>query len=344
MISIFDRIKAEYPLVSVLVPIYGVEKYIERCIVSLMEQSYKNIEYVFVDDCTKDQSVAILEDVIKRYPTRLENTKIVRHTVNKGLSAARNSALHASTGKYIMNVDSDDYVDRDIILKCVEKALESKADIVKPGYISVYEDRDILSIPQKNENMILWRNKMILGQFPHSVWGCLIKRELYVDNNIQAIEGLHQGEDFAVMLRLAYFTKKYDVIEEALYYYLVRTNIYAFSEKKIKDTFQSWTVVNNFYKEKGDYHLYSKSLQKRLLSFEAWLIMSWQKSCPKNISFAKMICKTFPEINGLKGIAMRKKIVLFLFKNRYYKILSLYVNFSLFIQISLHRRGHDISI
>ena len=83
----------ENPKVSILVPIYNVEKYIERCAVSLFEQTYENIEYVFVNDCTPDQSIKVLKHVLGRYPQRSSKTKVINHDRNRGVAASRNTAL-----------------------------------------------------------------------------------------------------------------------------------------------------------------------------------------------------------------------------------------------------------
>ena len=79
--------------VTVAVPIYGVEKYIERCAVSLFEQTYSNIEYIFVNDCTCDNSMGILKSILDKYPERKKQVKIIVHEQNKGLGAARNTAI-----------------------------------------------------------------------------------------------------------------------------------------------------------------------------------------------------------------------------------------------------------
>lgn len=99
-------------LVSILVPIYGTEKYIERCTRSLFEQSYSNIEFVFVNDYTPDRSVEILKSILEKYPQQKSNTKIISHDKNRGVAAARNTLLDNATGDYVMWVDSDDYIIR----------------------------------------------------------------------------------------------------------------------------------------------------------------------------------------------------------------------------------------
>ena len=88
--------------ISLLIPIYGVENYIEQCARSLFSQSYTSIEYIFVDDCTKDRSIEILQSVMEDYPDRKEDILLIRHEHNKGLGAARRTAFEAATGEYIM--------------------------------------------------------------------------------------------------------------------------------------------------------------------------------------------------------------------------------------------------
>ena len=116
--------------VSILVPIYNVERYIERCARSLFEQTYTNLEYVFVDDCSPDRSLALLQDVIKDYPQRKDAVRIVSHEKNRGLAATRNTALECATGVFISHVDSDDWIAPRMIECLVSKQQETDADIV----------------------------------------------------------------------------------------------------------------------------------------------------------------------------------------------------------------------
>ena len=108
--------------VSVLVPVYGVERYIGQCAESLMEQTYKDVEYIFVNDCTRDDSIGRLNQVLERYPERRIQVRIINHEKNMGLGMARQSGLNAATGDAVVNVDSDDYVAREMIEKLVALA------------------------------------------------------------------------------------------------------------------------------------------------------------------------------------------------------------------------------
>lgn len=101
--------------VSICVPVYGVERYIERCARSVFEQTYDNIEYIFVDDCSPDHSIDILKNVIEEYPARKPNVRIVRHEHNRGLAAARNTAIDNAGGDFVLHIDSDDYIPSDYV-------------------------------------------------------------------------------------------------------------------------------------------------------------------------------------------------------------------------------------
>ena len=120
--------------VSVVVPIYGVEKYIERCARSLFEQTLDDIEFIFVDDCTKDHSICVLEKVLLDYPQRQKQTTIVHHEVNKGLPLARQTGIMMATGDFIAHCDSDDWVDVDVYRQMYDTAINEKADVVICDY------------------------------------------------------------------------------------------------------------------------------------------------------------------------------------------------------------------
>ena len=202
------------PLVSVLVPVYGVEKYIERFARSIFEQTYENLEIIFVNDCTPDSSIEVLRRVLNDYPSRIPQTKIIDHDRNRGLAAARKTALLASSGYYIQNYDSDDYVDVDMIQQMVALAQREDADIVICDYKQVYESDlhyDYIKVAPslQLEKCLL---QILSGRVHSGVWNKLIKRSLYVENEIFPIEGLNLCEDLAVMYRLVYYAKMINYI------------------------------------------------------------------------------------------------------------------------------------
>ena len=205
--------------VSILIPVYGVERYIAECAKTLMEQTYRDIEYIFVDDCTPDRSIQVLRDVVSRYPERESQVRILTHNVNKGLAGARQTALEAATGNALLIVDSDDYVATGAVEQLVEAMLETQADIVDGGFAVVAKGqilKERMPLHVSREKYL----KTILCQDvePNRIWGRLIRRSIFTDNNISFIPGIDYSEDFSVLPRvLAYASRSW--VDSCLYYY-----------------------------------------------------------------------------------------------------------------------------
>ena len=205
--------------ISICVPIYNVEKYIKRCVVSLMEQTYDNIEYVFINDCTPDNSMVILKDTIAQYPSRINSVRIINLKENKGLSYVRNKAVEEATGDFIVHVDSDDWVEKKMVEVLVNEQQKHNADLVSCNYYSHNEDgnisiKDIFSDYENNPFQFI-----IKGFHSYHIWGRLISRSLYDDNNIKCIAGCDIGEDLHTLPKLAYHAKKHACISQQLYHY-----------------------------------------------------------------------------------------------------------------------------
>ena len=115
--------------VSLLVPIYNTSEYIEKCARSLFGQTYINIEYLFVNDCSTDDSLVKLETVLSQFPDRKKQVRIISHKENQGLAISRNTAVQAATGEYLFHVDSDDYIPLNAVALMVNDAVASDADI-----------------------------------------------------------------------------------------------------------------------------------------------------------------------------------------------------------------------
>lgn len=244
-------------LVSIIVPIYGVEKYIERCARSIFEQTYENLEIIFVNDCTPDNSIKILNNIINEYPNRKSQTQIINHEHNKGLAGARFTGLKASTGHYIQNIDSDDCLDKNMINEMVALAENELADITICDFMYIYPNHtEHLHVnPSLNPHILL--QQVLTGEVHSSVCNKLIKRSLYFDNNIFPIEGLNMREDLSVMFRLLYFAKKIAYIPKPFYKY-IQTNTTSYTTiKRINKSIQAniielVNIVQCFYSKNND--------------------------------------------------------------------------------------------
>lgn len=241
--------------VSILVPVYGVEKYIRRCAESLMKQTYEDIEYVFVDDCSPDHSISVLKEVVSRYPQREKQVRIIRHTKNGGLSEARSTALQAATGDFVLHVDADDWVDRRIVELLVKKQEDTGADIVFSSFISHYADHDE-KVDKHFEGSARELSAAIVRlDFLWNVWGSLQRLSLYRDHGIRPEAGANMGEDYQVMPQITYYAQKIAFVPEYLSYYNQANEgsfgRSSFREKVYLQSRRSNQIVYDFCKGKG---------------------------------------------------------------------------------------------
>ncbi len=206
-------------LVSILVPVYGVEQYIERCARSLFEQTYPNLEYVFVNDCTPDSSMEVLHKVMMDYPQRKDAVRAVNHDRNKGLAAARNTALDTATGEFIVIVDADDWLELDAVEQLVKKQLDNDVDMVSGNRIVHYTTEDGLLEERKYQSREEMTLQMMQRSWDHFVTGRLINKSLFVDNGLRWNEGLDLAEDRYMMTMLAYCSRGFDTVDCVVYHY-----------------------------------------------------------------------------------------------------------------------------
>ena len=208
-------------LVSILVPVYRVENYIERCARSLFEQDYENLEIVFVDDCSPDGSMQVLDRVVNEYPERKRQVRIVRHQKNRGLAAARNTAVANASGSFLLHCDSDDWLDRKAVSRMVGKQVQTGADIVSGAARAVYKRCSLIIREPRYRNKEAWLLDMLNVNKPlyHVVWRRLIRTSLYHKCHIVTREGINQGEDLQVMPKLMYYASRVVGIDEVVYNY-----------------------------------------------------------------------------------------------------------------------------
>ncbi len=246
------------PIVSICVPIYNVENYIERCAVSLLGQTYGKIEYVFVNDCSPDKSVEVLRKVMEDYPEKKDYVKIINHEKNRGLAAARNTAVNHSEGDFILHVDSDDYLGIDAVEKLVNKQQETEADIVTGQAVQIEKGK--LSVMQRPQFLCKddFVKDMIMPSISHTIWGRLIRKSLYTDYGIEAKEGVNIGEDLQAMSKLAYFAQKVETIWDVVYYYDCTNELSYMNQfdtasirRLVQDT-TSMEIVRDFFVGKSD--------------------------------------------------------------------------------------------
>lgn len=209
------------PKVSVIVPVYNVEKYIEKCVRSLFEQTLDDIEYIFVNDCSPDNSMQILERVLNEYPHRKPQVRIFNHEQNQGQAGARTTGMKAMTGEYMIHCDPDDWVDLDLYEKMYDKAKAEDADIVVCdikwiNLENISYNKICIKYDNANELLKIYHTNSI----GISIVNKLIKCNIISTNNIYPFEGINAGEDLNICIRTFFYSRKISKIDNAYYFYL----------------------------------------------------------------------------------------------------------------------------
>ncbi len=300
------------PKVSVIIPVYNVEKYLERCIKSLQNQTLEDIEIILVDDSSTDSSLEICEKMAK------EDTRIkVIHKENQGAGLARNTALKEATGKYIGFLDSDDFVEPDMFKILYEKAEEYGSDLVMSGVLfvdgnmfshqgecirKIYFDKDTHFETEEE----LKKLKMgIVGALPEdsddskygmSIWKNLFRHDVIKENNIEFVSEREMlSEDAIFMVDYISAIKKATGIPEAFYNYC--RNEASISKSYKKDRFEKSLVFVNAVEER-----FKKDIKPE--EYQVYINRFWQAMC-------RVLCSQeimYANDNSIKFSDLKKRL------------------------------------
>ena len=207
------------PKVSVIIPVYKAEKYIEQCVRSLFEQSLDEIEFIFIDDCGGDDSINIITRILEKYPTRQSQVKIIHHDINLGVGQSRQDGIDVATGEFIIHCDADDWVDHRMYQKLYQAAKDHNADIVACGYTEVFLTKEINHsefVPKTKYDRV---KAIIDGKLHGSLWNKLVRKKLYTTAAIKFEPDICFWEDLGAAIRFFYIAVNVININECLYYY-----------------------------------------------------------------------------------------------------------------------------
>lgn len=228
------------PLVSVIVPVYNVEQYIDDCLNSIRQQSYSYLEIIIVEDCSTDNSDAAIKPHLED-----NRVKVIHHEVNSGLSAARNTGIDAATGEFIMFVDSDDLIDSNLVQLCVQSAIESKAEVVLFHEKPFNDGTDIncLDKPYSNKAHFKFVKPEDYFKYQHFAWLKFIKADLIHNNSLKFPVGYYY-EDWPFHWELGFIAPSVVEIDNGIYHYRQRKNsITGSADKKLLHIFLSQQLI-----------------------------------------------------------------------------------------------------
>ena len=282
--------------VSILVPFYNVEKYVGRCMESLFTQSYKHIEFIFVDNCSTDGSRDVIERSIAKYGVS-EQCKMIVHEQNMGISASRNDCLDNMTGDYFLFVDSDDYIDIDMVELLVEAAIKEDADISGCGYIEEYEDHRV-EHPQKytNDHDEMLRAITLLT-IKGVMWKLLVRSSIVTEHKeeVRFIPDRNMVDDYLFCCQLFYYAKRFVGVDRCMYHWIqYNPNNYTHTSlSAVESQAAAIRKTEEFYREKGVYEVVEDELLQRKFISKLPLLLD------RNCFDVKRWRILFPESNGV---------------------------------------------
>ncbi len=279
--------------ISVLIPIYGVERYIERSLRSIFSQSKTSgVEYILVNDCTLDSSMEIAQRLIGEFSSL--NIVVVNHEVNRGIAAARQSAVDIARGEYLLFFDSDDWCEPTMLEEMYRSAKSSGADIVVCDYYLTRADRefyDSMPTPSSGREAL---TEMLWGRVYWVLWNKLIRRELFSGSEMAMPEGLNFGEDLLMCTKLFTKARHVEYLPKAFIHYMqvsgaMTSNL---SEAKLENVRRIVELIEEFLRK---YNLESE-LREALnyRKFDTKLFLLNHSKGKAQRKYAKL----YPEITG----------------------------------------------
>lgn len=296
-------------LISIIIPIYNAENFIEKCLNSITNQTYKNIEIILVNDGSTDSS----REICDNWSNKDKRIKVI-HKKNSGVSETRNIGIDNSTGNYITFVDIDDYIDRNMIEKLYSNIKEEKSDVAICGLIKINENKKI--IYKSKEKKIIMNNQMefleeLLKEkyFIGSLWGKLYRREII--GNFRLDKELRIAEDLDFLIRISENIRKVSNIGENLYYYYYNTKSTTKNSNYEKYSDELKVIEKNL----NNKQLKKKTIESRYLRILLNMYYKYKKAEPQKVAYCKEKIKGFPATTGLSSyFSLKQKIKYILVK------------------------------
>lgn len=303
--------------VSIIIPIYNVAAHIEKCMRSLLEQTYSEIEYLFVNDATQDISFEIVKKVVADYPWRIDQVKLLEHKINLGLPAARNTGLLSAKGEFIFHCDSDDWIELDTIEAMVSEMEKNDVDIVYSDFFLSFHKRERYMSQIACTTADDCIRAMLSGKMKFNVWNKMVRSSLYSDHGTCFPMGRSMGEDLT-MIKLFCNANKIVYLPRAFYHYQ-QTNPNAFtktmSDKQLNDLRWNADDLMMFLNEKYGSTFYSKEINffklniklPFLISLNPVLYELWREWFPEANSFISQNPHFSARIKYLQYAAERRR-------------------------------------
>lgn len=305
--------------ISIIVPVYNAEKYIERCLNTLIKQSYKPFEIIIIDDGSNDNSFVKCNDF--KNNNKDFNIKLISQK-NSGPSKARNRGIEESTGEHIMFVDADDYLELNALENIIKNVEENV--LVKINY-KTFKESKINNLMELNNEFEVneFIEKIFNDGYPGSVWGCLFERKII--NNIRFLNEIYFLEDTLFLIEYLKKIKKVKFVKGNYYYCLSNENSITVSKTKVLSNIKSFCYALDKIKKILEKHYYKRIDNKKLILIEKEIAKLNHYSDLKNVIICNDFYKIITEINKENIDNKFYRLLLALYKKKNIYLLFIYV-------------------
>lgn len=302
--------------ISVIIPIYMVELYVERCAKSLFEQTLEEIEYIFINDCTPDNSMTLLKEVISQYPNRQKQTRIIDLPQNMGAAYAREIGIKAASGEYVIHCDSDDWVDKNMYQLLYERAKTHNHDII----ICDWYDTDGVQHTPIHQGLEK-RTDLVQGLINRSISGSLCNKLIHhsLYKKIHDFPKTHMMEDVYYSIQLFVNNRKeIGYLQKPLYYYYNNKQSichHPSDESCLKRCEQACTNIDGIISLLESRELKEKYRNEIVVLKNSARVFIWPLYMRSPKRYRKKWQSVYPEINWIypftSGISYNLRIIFF---------------------------------
>ena len=281
--------------VSIIIPIYKAEKFIERCAKSLLNQDFNSIEYIFINDATPDDSFKILKKIVDQCD-RKGDIKLLENEYNLGVAKTRKKGMLEASGEYVIQIDSDDWIESNMISILYNKGKKENADIVACDYyVSFITGKKTYRKEEYKSNIDFNIKNIMLGRVHPSFCNTLIRKDFYLNNNILPKGKVNMGEDYEMMLKLFLSTEKVSYIPKAFLYYT------QYNENSITKTMNKEYINDTIHCIKVFEEILKPTKNRYIEEFRTMLVF-WKKMFILDKKYTKYFYLIHPEVNKFKYI------------------------------------------
>lgn len=259
-----DSISSKKPCVSVIIACYNVEDYIGQCCRSLFSQTLEDLEFIFIDDCSPDNSIQIMQSILKEYPQRTTQVKIIKHKTNIGISKTREEGVKAASGEYIIHCDPDDWIELDMYEQLYTKGISEDADIVLCDFWYHYYNDPIPYNEIQRPGELTSRSLLASClQYRHPFLGCFLWNKLIKSSHYQNVEWpqrISYCEDMIACVQILKTPSlKIGYVDKSFYHYRIKESSLShrsFSKQDIENDYEIISILYTHLCKNGDKELF----------------------------------------------------------------------------------------